>query len=40
MLVLGRVDGSAALVHLGYLLVVAGLGTWWAVHRLTRRLIA
>jgi lipooligosaccharide transport system permease protein len=40
MLVLGRVDGSAALVHLAYLLVVAGLGTWWAVHRLTRRLIA
>jgi lipooligosaccharide transport system permease protein len=40
MLVLGRVDLSVALVHVAYLVVVAGLGTWWAGRRLTRRLIS
>ncbi len=39
MLVLGNLDGTTALVHVGYLLGLACLGTWWAVHRLTRRLI-
>ena len=40
MLVLGNIDGPLALVHVGYLLVLAGVGTWWAIHRLTRRLIS
>ncbi|HEU4568769.1 MAG TPA: ABC transporter permease [Marmoricola sp.] len=39
MLVLGRVDGGTALVHVGYLVVLSALGSWWAVRRLTRRLI-
>jgi lipooligosaccharide transport system permease protein len=39
MLVLGRVDTGSALVHLGYLAALSALGTWWAVRRLTRRLI-
>jgi lipooligosaccharide transport system permease protein len=40
MLVLGRVDGTTALVHVAYLVVLSCLGTWWAVRRLTRRLIS
>jgi lipooligosaccharide transport system permease protein len=39
MLVLGRVDGGTALVHVGYLVVLSALGCWWAVRRLTGRLI-
>ena len=38
MLVLGTVDGSLALVHIGYLVVLAGAGWWLAVRALTRRL--
>jgi lipooligosaccharide transport system permease protein len=38
MLVLGTVDGSLALVHVGYLVVLAGVGWWLAVRALTRRL--
>ena len=40
MLVLGQVDLPWALGHLAYLGVLAGLGTWWAVRRLTRRLVS
>lgn len=32
-------DGSAALIHVAYLGTLAGLGTWWSVRRLTRRLV-
>ncbi|MGA9747105.1 MAG: ABC transporter permease [Nocardioides sp.] len=39
MLTLGNLDGLMALVHLTYLVVLAGLGWWWAVRRLTRRLM-
>jgi lipooligosaccharide transport system permease protein len=39
MLVLGNVDGTAAVAHRVYLGVLGGLGTGWAVRRLTRRLI-
>lgn len=38
MLLLDRVDGSLALVHLGYLGSMAVLGWWFASARLTRRL--
>lgn len=38
MLVLDRVDGSLALVHLGYLVVLAAVGWWLAVWRLAKRL--
>ena len=38
MLVLGNVDGSAAFVHLVYLLVLTAVGWWLAVRRLDRRL--
>ncbi|GAA2003577.1 ABC transporter permease [Nocardioides kribbensis] len=40
MLTLGRVDVSAALVHVAYLVVLAALGWRWAARRLQRRLIA
>jgi lipooligosaccharide transport system permease protein len=39
MLTLGNFDGSVAVVHVAYLLVMTGLGWWWAVRRLERRLI-
>ena len=38
MLVLDRVDGSLALVHVTYLLVLTVLGWWLAVWRLQKRL--
>jgi lipooligosaccharide transport system permease protein len=38
MLLLDRVDGSAALVHLVYLGVMTVLGWWFAASRLTKRL--
>jgi lipooligosaccharide transport system permease protein len=38
MLVLGTVDGSLALVHLLYLLVLSAVGVWLAVWRLDKRL--
>jgi lipooligosaccharide transport system permease protein len=40
MLTLDTVDGSAALVHVVYLAVLAGVGWWWAVQRLSRRLMS
>jgi lipooligosaccharide transport system permease protein len=40
LLVLGRIDGSTALVHVAYLVVLSGVGTWWAVRGLTRRLVS
>ena len=39
MLTLGAVDGSAALVHVAYLAAMSAFGWWWAVRRLTNRLI-
>src|SRR4051812_12993916 len=36
---LGRWDGRAALVHVVYLVVLAAVGVWWGVRRLTRRLV-
>jgi lipooligosaccharide transport system permease protein len=39
MLTLGQVETGPALVHLAYLLALAGVGAWWSVHRLTRRLV-
>ncbi len=38
MLVLGNVDGTLALVHVAYLLVLAAVGWWLAVWRLEKRL--
>ncbi len=38
MLLLDRVDGSMALVHVVYLTVMAVLGWWFAASRLTKRL--
>jgi len=39
MLSLGRFDASQALVHVTYLAVLAAIGWWWAVRRLTKRLV-
>jgi len=39
MLVLGRVDGSAAVVHVVYLVVLAAVGWWLTVRFLSRRLV-
>jgi lipooligosaccharide transport system permease protein len=39
MLVLGNVDWGWAAVHVVYLSACAALGWWWAIRRLTRRLI-
>ena len=39
MLTLGQVDWSLALVHVVYLVVLALAGWFWAVRRLTRRMI-
>ncbi len=39
MLVLGHVDVSMALVHVAYLGVLAVVGWFWAVRRLSRRMI-
>ncbi|MBD8869833.1 ABC transporter permease [Nocardioides donggukensis] len=38
MFTLGTLEAGPALVHLGYLLAMAGLGYLWVVRRLTRRL--
>jgi lipooligosaccharide transport system permease protein len=38
MLLLDRVDGSTALMHLGYLTAMVVLGWWFAASRLTKRL--
>ena len=40
MLTLDTVDGSTALVHVCYLVVLALLGWLWSVRRLTRRLMS
>lgn len=40
MLTLGELDVRLALLHLAYLGVMAGVGWWWSVRRLTRRLIS
>jgi lipooligosaccharide transport system permease protein len=40
MLVLGHLDGSAALVHVAYLVVLAVVGWWLTVRHLTRRLVS
>jgi lipooligosaccharide transport system permease protein len=39
MLTLGTVDPPLALLHLVVLVALAGAGYWWAVRRLTRRLM-
>jgi lipooligosaccharide transport system permease protein len=39
MLTLDRVDWTVAAVHVAYLAVLAAVGWWWAVRRLTRRLV-
>jgi len=39
MATLGRLDGGAAAVHVAYLAVMCALGCWWAVRRLTKRLV-
>ncbi|KQW42968.1 hypothetical protein ASC77_21925 [Nocardioides sp. Root1257] len=39
MLTLDTLDGSTALVHVAYLVVLAVLGWFWAVRRLTRRMV-
>lgn len=39
MLTLGTVDGPLALVHVLVLVAIAAAGSWWAVRRLTRRLM-
>ena len=38
MLVLGRPDWPVVVVHVVYLAVLAAVGWWWAVRRLTRRM--
>ncbi|GAB6986677.1 ABC transporter permease [Nocardioides pyridinolyticus] len=38
MLTLGTVDAGAALVHVAYLAVLAALGWFWAIARLTKRM--
>ncbi len=40
MLTLGQVDWSMALVHVVYLAALALAGWFWAVHRLTRRMVS
>ena len=40
MLTLGTVEVPLALLHVAYLSVLAGVGWWWAVRRLTRRLMS
>lgn len=39
MLMLGQVDGWMALVHVGYLSLLAMAGWWWAQRRLTGRMM-
>ncbi|GAA1808647.1 ABC transporter permease [Nocardioides hankookensis] len=39
MLTLDTLDGSTALVHVAYLVVLAVLGWFWAVRRLTKRMV-
>ncbi|MGH3369006.1 MAG: ABC transporter permease [Nocardioidaceae bacterium] len=40
MLTLGSLDASLALPHLAYLVVMSAIGWWWAVRRLTNRLVS
>jgi lipooligosaccharide transport system permease protein len=40
MFTLDRLDAGLALVHVAYLLAVILLGYWWAVRRLTKRLVS
>jgi len=40
MLTLGDVDWSMAAVHVGYLVVLALAGWFWAVRRLTKRMVS
>jgi lipooligosaccharide transport system permease protein len=40
MLTLDTLDAGTALVHVLYLVVLAGLGWFWAVRRLTARMVA
>jgi lipooligosaccharide transport system permease protein len=39
MATLGAIDGDAAMVHIAYLTIMCALGCWWAVRRLTARLV-
>lgn len=39
MLTLDQLEPGAALVHVTYLAVMAALGWWWSVRRLTKRLV-
>lgn len=40
MLTLDRMDWSMAAVHVAYLVVLAVLGWFWAVHRLSKRMVS
>ena len=40
MLTLDTVDGGKVLVHVAYLAVLAVLGWFWAVRRLTKRMVS
>lgn len=40
MLVLGQPDWSLVAIHVVYLLVLAALGWWWALRRLSRRMVS
>ena len=39
MCTLGSADGDAVLVHVFYLVVMAGFGAWWSVRRLRARMV-
>lgn len=39
MLTLGQMDWSLATIHVLYLVVLAAVGWWWSVRRLTNRLV-
>jgi len=39
MATLGTWDGDAALVHVTYLVVLAAIGYWWSLRRLTARMV-
>jgi lipooligosaccharide transport system permease protein len=40
MLTLGEMDWSMAAVHVGYLVVLGLAGWFWAVRRLTKRMVS
>ncbi|CAB4708617.1 MAG: ABC transporter [Actinobacteria bacterium] len=40
MLVLDTVDWSMVAIHVAYLVALTALGWWWAVRRLTRRMVS